>query len=147
MINLQYAIQEASKMTGYFNLPKEEQDKYNVEMSQEDLRAFYQKTIQQKVKRDNKLIHPLNTERLDQYLEKFNVMLKQLDEQAQQEHMYGPKGPWYVHKRAQNCFICDYSTMINQLLDILIDVCKIPKISRLAFASTKEGSQRLNTTK
>ncbi len=131
-------------MTGYYNLPKEEQDKYNVEMSQEDLRAFYQKTIQQKVKRDNKLIHALPKELLESYIERLTVVLKQLDEQAQQEHMFGPKGPWYVHKRAQNCFICDYSTMMNQILDVCIDIIKIPKIARLAFASTKEGSQRLN---
>ncbi len=134
-------------MTGYYNLPKEEQDKYNVEMSQEDLRAFYEKTVHQKLKRENKLIHPLVNEQFTQFLERLTVMLKQLDEQAQQEHMYGPRGPWHVHKRAQNCFICDYSTMINQLVDILIDLSKLPRIKSLAFASTKEGPPRLKTIK
>ncbi len=116
-------------------------------MSQEELRSFYQKTIQAKTKRDNKLIHALPKELLESYIQRLVVVLKQLDEQAQQEHMYGPKGPWYVHKRAQNCFICDYSTMMNQVLDVLVDIIKIPKVSRLAFASTKEGTQRLNVTK
>jgi len=128
-------------MKGFYNLPTEEQDRYN--QDDIDYKAFYEKTIKQKIKRDNKLIHALDKESITSYLQRYTVMLKQLDEQATQEHLYGPKGPWYVHKRAQNCFICDYSTMINQLTDILIDLCKIPKIAKLAFASTKEGSQRL----
>jgi len=131
-------------LTGYYNLPKEEQDKYNVELTQEELRTFWEKSQHQKLKRDNKLIHALPEESLQSYVQRLTVMLKQLDEQAVQEHIYGVKGAWYVHKRAQNCFICDYSTMINQITDILIDLSKIPKNSRLAFASTKEGSQRLN---
>ncbi len=126
---------------GFYNLPTEEQDRYN--QTDIDYKAFYEKTIKQKIKRQNLLIHALDKEALPAYLERFLIMLKQLDEQATQEHLYGPKGPWYVHKRAQNCFICDYSTMINQLADILIDLTKLPKIQRLAFASTKEGSQRL----
>ncbi len=129
-------------MKGFYNLPTEEQDRYNQDNI--DYKAFYQQTIKQKIKRDNKLIHALDKESITSYLERFIIMLKALDEQAQQEHMYGPRGPWYVHKRAQNCFICDYSTMINQLADILIDITKLPKISKLAFASTKEGSQRLH---
>ncbi len=150
MINheiLSYAIQQASKMTGHYNLPKEEQDLYNHELSKEELQDFYYKTIKQKVKRDTKVIHANERESLDSYVERLIVMLKQLDEQSTQEHLYGPKGPWYVHKRAANCFICDYSTMLNQTVDVLIDLIKIPKNQRLAFASTKEGSQRLNTTK
>jgi len=112
-------------------------------MTQEELRAFYEKTVAQKVKRDNKLIHPLPDEKLKQYIQRLTLLIEQLDEQAHQEHMYGPKGPWHVHKRAQNCFICDYSTMINQILNVLIDIHKIPKVSNLTFVSTKEGSQRL----
>ncbi len=127
---------------GFYNLPTEEQDRYNNE--EIDYKAFYQNTIKQKIKRDNKLIHALDKESITSYLERYIIMLKALDEQSTQEHMYGPRGPWYVHKRAQNCFICDYSTMINQLTDILIDITKIPKIAKLAFASTKEGSQRLH---
>ncbi len=129
---------------GYYNLPKEEQDKYNSELSKEELQDFYYKTVKAKQKRDTAVIHPLLNEQFTQFLERLIGMLKQLDEQSTQEHLYGPKGPWYVHKRAANCFICDYSTMLNQLVDILIDLSKIPKVSRLAFASTKEGSQRLN---
>ncbi len=136
----------AFQMVGHYNLPKEEQDRYNVDLTQEELQAFYQKTIKQKIKRDNKLIHALPQESLDSYIQRLVVVLQQLDEQAQQEHMYGPKGPWYVHKRAQNCFICDYSTMMNQVVDILVDIIKIPKVSRLSFGIAKEGSQRLIIT-
>ncbi len=126
---------------GFYNLPSEEQDRYNSESI--DYKAFYQSTIKQKLKRDNKLIHALDKESITSYQERFIIMLKQLDEQSQQEHMYGPRGPWYVHKRAQNCFICDYSTMINQLADILIDLTKLKSVSKLSFGITKEGSQRL----
>ncbi len=128
---------------GIYNLPKEEQDRYNNE--EIDYKAFYQKSISQKVKRQNKIIAPLNDESLLLYVSRLRANLDQLDEQATQEHLYGPKGPWYVHKRAQNCFICDYSTMCNQELDIFLDILKLlPKqVKRLAFASTKEGSQRL----
>ncbi len=126
---------------GIYNLPKEEQDRYN---NQEiDYQAFYEKTIKQKLKRDNKLITALDGESLQSYVQRLKVILTQLDEQATQEHMYGPKGPWWVHKRAQNCFICDYSTMMNQITDILIDLLKLPKLAKISFASTKEGSQRL----
>ncbi len=134
-------------MTGFYNLPSEERDKYNVELSQDELRDFYQKTIKAKAKRDTKLIHALPGESLQSLVQRLIVMLKQLDEQAQQEHMYGPKGPWYVHKRAQNCFICDYSTMMNQLVDILVDLVKLPKVSKLTFVETKEGPPRLKTIK
>ncbi len=126
---------------GIYNLPKEEQDRYNNQDI--DYQAFYEKTIKQKLKRDNKLITALDKESITSYLQRLKVILNQLDEQATQEHMYGPKGPWWVHKRAQNCFICDYSTMLNQVTDILIDLNKLPKIAKLTFASTKEGSQRL----
>jgi len=132
---------------GYYNLPKEEQDKYNQELTKEELQDFYYKTVKAKQKRDTAVIHPQVNEQFSQFLERLIVMLKQLDEQSTQEHLYGPKGPWYVHKRAANCFICDYSTMLNQVTDILIDLGTIPKIKRLAFASTKEGSQRLNLPK
>ncbi len=126
---------------GIYNLPKEEQDRYNNQDI--DYQAFYEKTIKQKLKRDNKLITALDKESITSYLQRLKVILNQLDEQATQEHMYGPKGPWWVHKRAQNCFICDYSTMLNQVTDILIDLNTLPKIAKLTFASTKEGSQRL----
>ncbi len=136
-------------MTGYYNLPKEEQDKYNVEMTHEDLQSFYQKTIKAKIKRTNKILAPILDESLLLYITRLRVNLGELDEQANQEHLYGPKGPWYVHKRAQNCFICDYSTMNNQTIDILMDLTQLlPKklLSRLAFASLKEGSHRLALT-
>ncbi len=136
-------------MTGYYNLPKEEQDKYNVEMSHEDLQSFYQKTIKAKIKRTNKILAPLLDESLLLYITRLRVNLGELDEQSNQEHLYGPKGPWYVHKRAQNCFICDYSTMNNQIIDILMTLTQLlPKklLSRLAFASLKEGSHTLVLT-
>ncbi len=126
---------------GIYNLPKEEQDRYNSEV---DYKTYYEKSIKQKIKRDNKLLHPLEGETYKSYLQRLQILLTQLDEQSHQEHMYGPKGPWWVHKRAQNCFICDYSTMFNQILDVMIDLDCIPKISRLTFVTMKEGSQRLD---
>ncbi len=134
-------------MTGFYNLPSEEQDRYNTENI--DYKAFYENNIKQKVKRVTKTLSPSTSESLLLYITRLRANLDQLDEQSQQEHMYGPKGPWYVHKRAQNCFICDYSTMINQQMDILMDLQKfLPKklLNRLSFASTKEGSQRLTLT-
>ncbi len=129
---------------GIYNLPKAEQDRYNND--QIDYKAFWEKTQSQKLKRTNKIIMPTLTETLNLYVTRFKNNLDELDSQATQEHMYGPRGPWHVHKRAQNCFICDYSTMIHQLFDIIIDLQVLlpPKlVKRLAFASTKEGSQRL----
>ncbi len=134
-------------MPGFYNLPSDEQDRYNTENI--DYKAFYENNIKQKVKRVTKTLAPTTSESLLLYVSRLRANLDQLDEQAQQEHMYGPKGPWYVHKRAQNCFICDYSTMLNQQMDILMDLIKfLPKKlnQRLSFASTKEGSQRLQLT-
>ncbi len=134
-------------MTGFYNLPSDEQDRYN--QTDIDYKAFYENNIKQKIKRVTKTLAPNETESLLLYVSRLRANLDQLDEQSTQEHMYGPKGPWYVHKRAQNCFICDYSTMINQQMDILMDLLKfLPKKlqSRLSFASTKEGSQRLTLT-
>jgi len=134
-------------MTGFYNLPTGEQDRYNNE--EIDYKAFYENNIKQKVKRVTKTLAPTDSESLLLYISRLRANLDQLDEQSQQEHMYGPKGPWYVHKRAQNCFICDYSTMLNQQMDILMDIQKLlPKklLTRLSFASTKEGSQRLQLT-
>ncbi len=134
-------------MPGFYNLPSDEQDRYNTENI--DYKAFYENNIKQKVKRVTKTLAPTTSESLLLYVSRLRANLDQLDEQAQQEHMYGPKGPWYVHKRAQNCFICDYSTMLNQQMDILMDLIKfLPKKlnQRLSFASTKEGSQRLTLT-
>ncbi len=131
-------------MTGFYNLPSDEQERYN--QTDIDYKAFYENNIKQKVKRVTKTLAPSTTESLSLYVTRLRANLDQLDEQSTQEHMYGPKGPWYVHKRAQNCFICDYSTMLNQQMDILMDLLKfLPKKlqSRLSFASTKEGSQRL----
>ncbi len=129
---------------GFYNLPTEEQDRYN--QTDIDYKAFYEKTIKQKIKRVTKTLAPVYDESISMYIDRLSLNLQQLDEQSTQEHMYGARGAWYVHKRAQNCFICDYSTMINQQMDILQDLLLLlPKktISRLAFASTKEGSQRL----
>ncbi len=129
---------------GIYNLPKEEQDRYNNESI--DYKAYYEKSIATKLKRTNKIIAPQSDESLLLYVSRLRANLDQLDEQSANEHMYGPKGPWYVHKRAQNCFICDYSTMNNQIINMLIDLGNlIPKktISRLSFGTTKEGSQRL----
>ncbi len=129
---------------GIYNLPKEEQDRYNNQDI--DYKAYYEKSIATKLKRTNKIIAPNATESLLLYITRLRSNLDQLDEQSTNEHMYGPKGPWYVHKRSQNCFICDYSTMNNQMLDIFIELGSLlPKklLQRLAFASTKEGSQRL----
>jgi len=132
---------------GFYNLPVEEQDKYNVKMTHEELIQFYQKTVQQKIKRDNKVTAPTDGENFTSYLKRLQVMLTALDEQAVQEHMYGVKGPWYVHKRPSNCFICDYSTMVNQMLNILHDLAKIKSISSLSFGM-KEGSHvRLSNSK
>jgi len=134
-------------MTGFYNLPSDEQDRYN--QTDIDYKAFYENNIKQKVKRVTKTLAPTTSESLSLYITRLRANLDQLDEQSQQEHMYGPKGPWYVHKRAQNCFICDYSTMLNQQMDILMDLEKfLPKklSQRLSFASTKEGSQRLTLT-
>ncbi len=134
-------------MTGFYNLPSEEQDRYNNE--EIDYKAFYQNSIKAKIKRVTKTLAPTTSESLLLYVSRLRANLDQLDEQSHQEHMYGPKGPWYVHKRAQNCFICDYSTMLNQQMDILMDLQQlIPKklFQRLSFASTKEGSQRLTLT-
>ncbi len=134
-------------MPGFYNLPSDEQDRYNT--TDIDYKAFYENNIKQKVKRVTKTLAPTTSESLLLYVSRLRANLDQLDEQAQQEHMYGPKGPWYVHKRAQNCFICDYSTMLNQQMDILMDLIKfLPKKlnQRLSFASTKEGSQRLTLT-
>ncbi len=78
-------------------------------------------------------------------MQRFTDNLKELDEQSTAEHMYGPRGPWHVHKRAQNCFICDYSTMINQITEIMIQLIPLKSNARLTFETTKEGSQRLNT--
>jgi len=131
-------------MTGFYNLPSEEQDRYN--SKDIDYKAFYENTIKQKIHRVTKTLSPNSGESLLLYITRLRANLDQLDEQSSQEHMYGPKGPWYVHKRAQNCFICDYSTMINQQMDILMDLQKfLPKklLTRLSFGSTKEGSQRL----
>ncbi len=130
---------------GIYNLPKKERDAYN--NNEIDFKAFYEKTIAQKTKRLTKTLIPQNDESLLLYVSRLRANLDELEEQSNNEHMYGPKGPWYVHKRAQNCFICDYNTMIHQQLDILIDILHLlPKpTSRLAFASTKEGSQRLVT--
>ncbi len=129
---------------GIYNLPKDEQDRYNND--QIDFKAFWEKAQQQKTKRTNKIIAPTTTESLLLYVSRLRVNLEELDTQSTNEHMYGVRGAWYVHKRSQNCFICDYSTMTNQQLDILFDIIKLlpPKlIKRLTFASTKEGSQRL----
>ncbi len=136
---------------GFYNLPVEEQDKYNVTLTQEELREFYIKTQKTKIKRDNKLIHALDKESITSYLQRLKVILEALDEQSQQEHMYGVKGAWYVHKRAQNCFICDYSTMMNQVLDVLFDIERILPVKllkSLTFGQMKEGSQlRLTNSK
>ncbi len=131
-------------MTGFYNLPSEEQDRYN--NKDIDYKAYYENNIKQKIKRVTKTLAPTSTESLSLYVTRLRANLDQLDEQSHQEHMLGPKGPWYVHKRAQNCFICDYSTMLNQQMDILMDLLNLlPKklLPRLSFASTKEGSQRL----
>ncbi len=125
---------------GIYNLPKEEQDKYNQDI---DYKAFYEKTISQKVKRLTKTIAPQDGESLLLYVSRAKTNLLQLDEQQNQEHMYGPRGPWHVHKRSQNCFICDLSTNANQMLLILMEVlAMIPHTAKLTFV-TKEGSQRL----
>ncbi len=127
---------------GIYNLPKEEQDKYNNE--EIDYKAFYQKTVAQKTKRITKTLAPQDDESLLLYCHRLRANLEELDQQAVNEHMYGPKGPWYVHKRAQNCFICDYSNMINQQMDILFQLTSLsPRLSKATFARTKEGSQRL----
>ncbi len=131
-------------MPGIYNLPSEEQDRYNSDNI--DYKAFYETSIKQKIKRTNKVLSPTDGESLLLYITRLRVNLGELDEQTTQEHLYGPKGPWYVHKRAQNCFICDASTMMNQQLNILMELGQlIPKklFQRLSFAKTKEGSQRL----
>ncbi len=125
---------------GIYNLPKEEQDKYNQDI---DYKAFYEKTISQKVKRLTKTIAPQNGESLLLYISRAKSNLQALDEQQNQEHMYGPRGPWHVHKRAQNCFICDLSTNANQMLLILMEIIELfPNTSKTSFGM-KEGSQRL----
>ncbi len=132
---------------GIYNLPKEEQEKYSND--EIDYKAYYQKSVAQKTRRVTKTISPINDESLLLYLTRLRANLEALDEQSDNEHMYGPRGPWYVHKRAQNCFICDYRNMCNQQIDILIDLtAALPQklLKRLAFASTKEGSQRLTLT-
>ncbi len=134
-------------MPSFYNLPTAEQDRYSNE--EIDYKAFYEKSIKQKLKRVTKTLAPANDESLLLYLTRLRANLEELDEQSNSEHMYGPRGPWYVHKRAQNCFICDYSTMTNQQLDILVDLTTLlPKkiLTHLTFASTKEGSQRLTLT-
>jgi len=132
---------------GFYNLPTAEQDRYSNE--EIDYKSFYEKSIKQKLKRVTKTLSPSDGESLLLYLTRLRANLDELDEQSNSEHMYGPRGPWYVHKRAQNCFICDYSTMTNQQLDTLVDLTQLlPKklLTRLTFASTKEGSQRLTLT-
>ncbi len=129
---------------GYYNLPKEQQDQYNQEPTQEELRASWEKTKKAKIKITNKLIHALSQETLSSFAQRMDVVDEQLTEQAIQEHMYGPKGPWYVHKRSANCFICDLITNNEQKSQIIHDLTKLlPKSSTLRFRESPTGTNRL----
>jgi len=97
-------------------------DQYNTEPTPEELREAWEAQRYQKTQRVTKLIAPLSSETLQIYVERLEQTMIELEEQAIREHMYGKKGAWYVHKRPQNCFICDLITMDNQMLNILRDV-------------------------
>lgn len=109
---------------GYYNLPKEEQDKYNIEPTQEELRDAWEKSRATKINRSNKMIAPLPGEDLVSFVKRMDVNDTALEEQATQEHMFGVRGAWYVHKRPQNCFICDLITANNQKAVIINDLLK-----------------------
>jgi len=102
-------------------------DQYNQDPTQEELREAWEAQRYQKTQRVTKLISPLPSETLQIYIERLTETMSQLEDQAKLEHMYGKKGAWYVHKRPQNCFICDLITMDNQMMNILIDIIKINK--------------------
>ncbi len=108
---------------GFYNIPKEERDQYNIDPTQEQLREAWEAKRKERVNRSNKMIFPYPKETLTSFVQRLNIIDEQLKEQAIQEHMYGVRGAWYVHKRAQNCFICDLitnndqkSNMLNKLL-------------------------------
>ncbi len=127
---------------GFYNLPKDQQDQYNTEPTHEQLMESWQKAQKVTYKRDNKMISLIDDESLKGYIQRATNNDKALEEQAVQEHMYGIRGAWYVHKRSANCFICDLITCNNQKLDILTDLLKyLPKqlLSTLTFATNAES--------
>ncbi len=129
---------------GLYNLPQDEQDRYNKEPTQEELRETWEKHRQEKVNRSNKIISPISQETLTSFAQRLDVIDQQLQEQAIQEHMYGPKGPWYVHKRSANCFICDLITNNEAKSVIINDILKLlPKSSTLRFRESTNGTSRL----
>lgn len=122
-------------MTGFYNLPQEDQDKYNRDPTQEELRDTWEKSRAQKVNRSNKMISPLSQETLTSFAKRMDVNDKLLEEQATQEHMFGVRGAWYVHKRPQNCFICDLITANTQKAVIIQDLLKSKPNRKKAFGS------------
>ncbi len=114
-------------LTGFYNLPKEEQDQYNKDPTQEELRATWEAKRKERVNRSNKMISPYPKETLKSFSQRLDIIDGQLHEQAIQEHMYGVRGAWYVHKRTQNCFICDLITNNTQKSKIITSLLQSSK--------------------
>ncbi len=122
-------------------------DRYSSEPTQEQLLELWESKRNQKTKRDNKLVQAIIAEKYSSYLQRKKIVAEQLIDQAIQEHMYGVRGAWYVHKRAQNCFICDLITMVEQDLTIGFQIIQYSKkIGDLTFGQN-EQSQGLTLTK
>ncbi len=128
---------------GCYNLPKDQQDQYNTEPTAEQMREAWEKAQKSTYRRDNKMVNLLVDESLKGFLQRATNNDHALEDQAVQEHMYGIRGAWYVHKRSANCFICDLITCNSQKLTILNDLVEkyIPKniLSTLTFALSEES--------
>ncbi len=128
---------------GFYNLPKDQQDNYNQEPTQEELREQWEKSRKEKINRSNKMLLPLSQEDMKSFLQRVVINDQQLEEQAVQEHMFGIRGAWYVHKRPQNCFICDLITSNAQKQHIISDILHLtPSVRKLRFNESEKGNTR-----
>ncbi len=84
---------------------------------------------------------PYPGESVDIYLSRLIDLVQKYEDQVMEEHVYAPKkGPWYLHKRPQNCWACDSIAMFHQMVDIIADMCNINKAKKLKF----DGNKRLS---
>ncbi len=89
---------------------------------------------------ENKNMKPVENETLETYQRRIKRYMETINEVCISRHINGPKGAWRTHEKGGPCWMCDYVTFTNIILDTWIRISQIdPK--RYTFSLSKDSNK------
>ncbi len=99
--------------------------------------------------RFNQQFMPIDGESIKVWIQRTELLTRQLEDFSTEKHVFGKKGAWFTHWSASSCFMCDQSTACRFYALILDELIKRePKLSPYCWQyNVKEQSWTVRTEK